>query len=327
MKSRSNSSWLGSAAIILAFAQLTPSAEASDYPSRPVKVITQGAAGSGPDVIARLVAEYLGRLWRQQVLIVNYPGGGGVMAARAAASAKPDGYTLYIPTITSFVIMPEVQHKLPFDMVRDFVQIGFVAETPMMIGVSPALGVTTLQDFISVAKKRPGELFYAANSRGSLPHLTGELFRNRTGAGVTFVPYGGAAAGLQDLMGGRISMIVESVGALSGAVQGGSVKPLAVASARRLPNLPDLPTVAETSPGFEAIGWFVLSGPAMTPTDIVHKINQDLNRVLAQPELARRFEDLGAFARAMSPEEVIEFIRKEEQVWRPLVRQMGLNTQ
>jgi tripartite-type tricarboxylate transporter receptor subunit TctC len=327
MKSRSNSSWLGSAAIILAFAQLTPSAEASDYPSRPVKVITQGAAGSGPDVIARLVAEDLGRLWRQQVLVVNHPGAGGVMAARAAATAEPDGYTLYIPTITSFVIMPEVQHKLPFDMVRDFVPIGFVAETPMMIGVSPALGVTTLQDFISVAKKRPGELFYAANSRGSLPHLTGELFRNRTGADVTFVPYGGAAAGLQDLMGGRISMIVESVGALSGAVQGGSVKPLAVASARRLPNLPDLPTVAETSPGFEAIGWFVLSGPAMTPTDIVHKINQDLNRVLAQPELARRFEDLGAFARAMSPKEVIEFIRKEEQVWRPLVRQMGLNTQ
>ena len=170
-------------------------------------------------------------------------------------------------------------------------------------------------------------MFYAANNRGSLPHLTGELFRNRTGADVTFVPYAGAAAGLQDLMGGRISMIVESVGALAGAVQGGSVKALAVASARRLPNLPDLPTVAETSPGFEAIGWFVLSGPVMIPAAIVRKINQDLNSVLDQPGLKRRFEELGAFARAMSPEETSEFIRKEVQVWRPLVRQVGLSAQ
>ena len=120
------------------------SAEAADYPSGPVKIITQGAAGSGPDVIARLVADKLGHLWQQPVVVVNHPGAGGVTAARVAAGAEPDGYTLYIPTITSFVIMPEVQTKLPFDMGRDFVHIGFVAETPMMIGVSPALGVNSL---------------------------------------------------------------------------------------------------------------------------------------------------------------------------------------
>lgn len=141
------------AAVFLALVQFTASAEALDYPIRPVKIITQGAAGSGPDVIARLVAEELGRLWRQQVLIVNHPGGGGIIAARAAAAAEPDGHTIYIPTITSFVIMPEVQAKLPFDMVRDFTQIGFVAETPMMIGVSPALGVNSLQEFIEFAKQ------------------------------------------------------------------------------------------------------------------------------------------------------------------------------
>lgn len=327
MKSDSKRRWLCSAAIILAFAQLTPFADAADYPSRPVKVITQGAAGSGPDVIARLVAEDLGRLWRQQVVIVNHPGAGGVIVARAAATAEPDGYTLYIPTITSFVIMPEVQTKLPFDMGRDFVHIGFIAETPMMIGVSQALGVNTLQELIAIAKRRPGEMFYAANSRGSLPHLTGEMFRSRTGANVTFVPYAGAAAGLQDLIGGRIAMIVESVGALTGAVQGGSIKPLAVASARRLPNLPDLPTVAETIPGFEAIGWFVLSAPVKTPSAIIQRVNQDLNRMLGQPGLIKKLQDLGAFARPMSPEDTSEFIWKEEQVWRPLVREMGLAAQ
>jgi tripartite-type tricarboxylate transporter receptor subunit TctC len=327
MKSNSNRRWLCAAAMILAFAPFTPTANAADYPSRPVKVITQGAAGSGPDVIARLAAEELGRLWRQQVVIVNHPGAGGVIAARAAAAAEPDGYTLYIPTITAFVIMPEVQAKLPFDMGRDFVHIGFVAETPMMIGVSPALGVNSLQEFIAVAKLRSGELFYAANSHGSLPHLAGEMFRNRSGANVTFVPYPGAAAGLQDLMGGRIAMIVESIGALTGSVQGGSVKPLAVASARRLPNLPDLPTVDETIPGFEAVGWFALSAPAKTPSAVVQKVNQDLNRVLGQPGLVKKFHDLGAFARPMSPQDTSAFIRKEEQVWRPLVRAMGLAAQ
>ena len=167
------------AAVLSAVLPFGSIAGAQDYPAKPVKIITQGAAGSGPDVIARLVAEELGRHWRQQVLIVNQPGGGGVMAARAASTADPDGYTLYIPTVTSFVIMPEVQRKLPFDMMRDFTQIGFVAETPMMIGVSPALRVGTLKAFIELSQKRPSSLFYAANNRGSFPHLTGELFRNQ----------------------------------------------------------------------------------------------------------------------------------------------------
>jgi tripartite-type tricarboxylate transporter receptor subunit TctC len=197
----------------------------------------------------------------------------------------------------------------------------------MMIGVSPVLGVGSLQEFVAVSKARPGKLFYGANNRGSLPHLTGELLRSRTGADVTFVPYAGAAAGLQDLMGGRISMIVESVGALAGAVQGGSVKPLAVASAQRLPNMPDVPTVSEFSPGFEAIGWFVLAAPGKTPMEIVRKANGDLNKVLAQPGLKQKFQDLGAFARPMSAEDTSKFIHKEERAWRPLVRQMGLTAQ
>jgi tripartite-type tricarboxylate transporter receptor subunit TctC len=302
-------------------------AVAQDYPTRPVKIITQGAAGSGPDVIARLVADELGRLWRQPVVIVNQPGGGGIMAANAALAAEPDGYTLFIPTITSFVIMPEVQRKLAFDMLRDFTPIGFVAETPMMIGASPALGISSLQAFIDLSRRQPNQLFYAGNNRGSLPHLAGELLRKQTNADVTFVPYAGAAAGLQDLMGGRIAMIVESVGALSGAVQSGAVKPLAVASARRLPNFPDIPTVAETVPGFEAVGWFVLVAPTKVSPDIIRKVNRDLNSVLAQPALAEKFLALGAFARQLGPEETTAFIRSEEQIWRPLVRQIGLGAE
>ena len=299
-------------------------AVATDYPAKPVRIITQGAAGSGPDVITRIVAEHLGRRWGQQVLILNHPGGGGVVAGRAAATAEADGYTLYVATITTFVIMPEIQRTLPFDLERDFAKIGFVAETPMMIAVSPSLGVRSLPDLIARAKSRPGELFYAANNRGSLPHLTAEMFRARTGADLTFVPYQGAAAGLQDLIGGRIAMIVESVGALSGPAQAGSITPLAVASAARLPNLPDLPTVAEAVPGFVAMGWVVLLAPSRTPEPIVRKVNEDLNAVLVGPELRQKLQDLGAFVRTMSPSETADFIRNEQRAWKPLVMQIGL---
>ena len=299
-------------------------AGASDYPAKPVKVITQGAAGSGPDVITRILAEHLGRRWRQQVLILNHAGGGGVVAGRAAATAEADGYTLYVPTITTFVIMPEIQRALPFDLERDFAPIGFVAETPMMIAAAPSLGVRSLPELIALSRRRPGELFYAANNRGSLPHLTAELLRARTGADLTFVPYQGAAAGLQDLMGGRVAVIVESVGALAGPAQAGSIIPLAVASPARLPHLPDLPTVAETVPGFSGMGWFVLMAPSATPEAIVRKVNADLNAVLAEASLRQKLQELGAFVRAMSPAETADFIRAEQQAWRPLVRQVGL---
>lgn len=310
--------------LLLAATVVASGAEASDYPAKPVRIITQGAAGSGPDVITRTVADHLARKWGQQVAILNYPGAGGLVAGRAAATADKDGHTLYAPTITTFVIMPEIQPKLPFDLERDFASVGLFAETPTMIAVSPALGVHTLSDFISLAKKRPGELFYAANNRGSLPHLTGEMFRNRAGVDLTFVPYQGVAAGLQDVLGGRISMIVESVGALSGPAQAKSVIPLAVASAARLPTHPDLPTVAETLPGFQAIAWFALMAPSGTPEAIVSKVNRDLNAVLTDPALEESFRKLGAFVRAMSPAETAAFIRREQEAWKPLVKQVGL---
>lgn len=302
-------------------------AHAADYPTKPVRVIAQGAAGSGPDVIVRIVAEQLGRVWGEPVLIINQPGAGGLVAGRAAAAAEPDGYTLYAPTITTFVILPEMHDKLPFDLERDFAPVGLVAETPMMIAVAPALGVKSLPELIAAAKARPDAIFYAANNRGSLPHLTGELFRSRTGAPVSFVPYPGATAGLQDLAGGRVSMIVESVGALRGAAQAGTVKPLAVASANRLPSLPDLPTAAETIPGFVAIGWVALLAPAGTPPAIVRKANEDLGAAVVQPEARRKLEELGAYPRPLSPAETVAFVRAEQQAWRPRVREVGLKSQ
>src|SRR5438874_8019167 len=215
---------------ILGASAVASLAQSGIYPSRYVSIIIQTAAGSGPDVIARIVADGLIQSWGQQVAIINRNGAAGVIAAQAAAAAQPDGYTLYMPTSTALVILPETQPKLPVNFERDFVPIGLVSQSPMMLAVSSALGVDKLARFIALAKQRPGEIFYAANNRGSFPHLAGEFFRVRAGIELTFVPYPGAAAGLKDVMGGTLPMIIEGPSALAGALQAGAIKALAVTS-------------------------------------------------------------------------------------------------
>jgi tripartite-type tricarboxylate transporter receptor subunit TctC len=314
---------------LLALAAAASPTLAESFPTKPVKIITQAPAGAGPDVILRLVAGGLTRIWGQQVLVINRPGGGGAIAAQAAATtSERDGHTLYMTSASAVVVLPETQAKLPFNFDNDFLSVGLVGEQPFVIAVSPALKINTLAEFIALAKQRPGTIAYAANYTGTLPHLTGEAFRKRSGIDVTFVPYtAGAPAALNDIMGGRVSMIVETLPALSGAIQGGTVKALAVTSATRLPQYPDLPTVSETMPGFEATGWFALMAPAGTADAIVRKVSLDLRAVLQQPELQQRFATLGTYARSLSPEELAHFIRGEQQLWKPVVKQLGLGPQ
>jgi tripartite-type tricarboxylate transporter receptor subunit TctC len=297
------------------------------YPSRYVSIIIQTAPGSAPDVIARIVADRLTQTWGQQVAIINRNGAAGLVAAQAAAAASPDGYTLYMPTSTALVILPETQPNLPVNFERDFVPIGLVSQSPMIIAASPELGVNTLKEFIALAKKRPGEILYAANNRGSFPHLAGEFFRKQAGIDLTFVPYPGAAAGLRDVMGGRINMIVEGPAALSGAIQAGSIKALAVSSTTRIPNFPDLPTVAETIRGFHLVGWFALMARAGTPDAIVRTASQHLQDILKDQAIKEKFEALGVYPRPTSPAEAAEFIRSERQLWKPVIKDLGLTLQ
>jgi tripartite-type tricarboxylate transporter receptor subunit TctC len=315
-------------AIVLAVTVTTGAAANEDaYPSRHVSIIIQTAAGSGPDVIARIVADRLAQSWGQQVAIINRNGAAGLVAAQAAATAPADGYTLYMPTSTALVILPETQPKLPVNFDRDFVPIGLISQSPMIIAVSPALGVDTLAQFIALAKKRPGEIFYAANNRGSFPHLTGEFFRHRAGIDLTFVPYPGAAAALKDVMGKSISMMIEGPSALSGALQGGVIKALAVTSATRLPNFPDVPTVAETIPDFRVAAWFALMARAGTPHSIIQKVNLDLQAILDHPAVREKFAALGVYPLPKSPAETMEFIRSEQQLWKPVIKEAGLTLQ
>jgi tripartite-type tricarboxylate transporter receptor subunit TctC len=292
-----------------------------------VRIITQGAAGSGPDVVTRIVADELGRRWNQQLVILNATGAGGSVAAKQAIQAQPDGYTLYLPAASAYIVMPEMFPDLKIDMLGDFAPIGFVAEQPMVIAVSPSLGVNTLAELVALSKAKPGTLNFAANARGTIPHLTAERFKAQTGADMTHIPYPGAAAGLQDLMGGRIAVIVEGLGTLLGAIQGGTIKPLAISSLKRLPEFPDLPTVSELLPGFESTGWFALVAPKGTPDAILQQAHRDLNEVLVMPAVKDKLARLGTIVRPMSSPDTLAYLRKEQEVWRPVVKQIGFAKQ
>lgn len=298
--------------------------QAQDYPSRTVTVINQTAAGSGPDVILRILSERLSRTWGQQVIVLNRQGAAGLIAAQAAAAAQPDGYTLYMPTSTALVILPEAHPSMSVDFARDFVPIGLVGDTPMVIAVSAKLGINSLSELIDAAKARPGEMLYAANNRGSVPHLAGAYFCRQAAISMTFAPYPGAPAALNDVLGGRIPVIIESLSALAGAAQEGAVKLLAVTSPQRLVNFPDLPTVSETVTGFVVTGWFALLAPAGTPDEIVQKVGVDLRAVLSEPELQQKFERLGVYARPMPSADTGTFIRHERDLWKPIIRETGL---
>jgi tripartite-type tricarboxylate transporter receptor subunit TctC len=300
--------------------------QAEQYPSKPVKVILQSAAGAGPDVLGRIVADRLGQRWRQQVLVINRVGAGGLLAAQAAVSAEPDGYTLYHATTGGLVVLPATQ-KLPFDLGLDLVPIGLICDQPFFIAVAPLLGVSTLPELIALAKKRPDEISYVAGSRGGMPHLTGELLRTKAGIDLTFIPYPNVPQSLQDVMAGRIPVIVETLSGLSSALEGGLVKLLAVTSTKRLANFPDVPTVAESIPEFAVSAWFSLMAPAKTPDNIVQQVNRDLRAVLDQAEVQQKFARFGAYVRPMSPVATAEFIHKEQQLWWPVVRQLNLTAQ
>jgi tripartite-type tricarboxylate transporter receptor subunit TctC len=311
--------WVGILAL-LAGSGLSP-VWSADYPTKPVKIITQAAAGSGPDVIGRILADQLGSQIGQRVIIVNHPGAGGLIAAQAAATADPDGYTLYMASGSALMVLPELHPKLSFNFERDFVPIGMVGQQPMLIAASARLGISSLPELIALAKKKPGELFYAGNTPGTVPMLTGEMLKQRAGIDMTFVPYPGAAAALKDIAAGRISIIFESPAALQGAISGGTVKALALGSEKRVANFSDVPTAAETLPGFRATGWFALLARSGTPNTIIQKMGHELRTALENKALQDKFVKLGTQATPMMPEELRSFIEAEKKNWLPVIRQ------
>ena len=309
--------------LLLAFAAVGP-ARAQTYPTHPVRLISDSAPGSALDAILRVVAQGLSQVWGQQAGVVNQPGGGGSLAARAASTAAPDGYTLGIMALSTFVALPGTADNLPVQVPRDFTPVGFLGGAPMFITAAPWLGPKTLPELIALAKQKPGDLAFGANGRGRLTHLTGELLQARAGIKLQMVPYsGGTAQVLNDVMGKRIPLVFEAYSGLAGAMNAGTVVPLAVAAPTRLASVPDLPTVAETLPAFEAGGWLVLLAPAGTPDAVVKKANADLIKAVAIPDIARRIAAIGWEERPLSPAETLAFIQGEQTKWGPIIKQIA----
>ena len=301
-----------------------PTAIAQGYPSGPVKMVVTTGAGSGPDVIGRIVADFLARLWGQQVFVVNHPGAAGALGMKVAGSSPPDGYTLLYAQSSSFVALPEIQASFPYDLMRDFVPIGFIGEQPMAFAVSPALGIKTLGEFIALAKAKPGTLNIAVLSRGGIPHLTAEWLKLATGTDMTAVNYSGAPQGLADVMGGSVQAIFDGLPGLAGNVTGGTIKLMAIGSEQRLPNFPDVPTAAETVPGFKARGFFALMAPPGTPEAIAAKISADLAKVLVDPALIAKFQEIATYTKPMTPAELVAYVRQEQALWKPVIEKIGM---
>jgi len=300
------------------------SVQAQDYPSKPVTFITPAAAGNSPDVVTRIVADQLTQLWKQQVVVLNRPGAGGLIAAQAAAGVEKDGYTLYMTQASTWTVLPIQQEgKMPLDLQKSFAAIGMVGEQPIAVAVNKDIPVSNVKELIEFANKTQDGMLFGATNRGGQAHLTGELFRDRAKANISFVHAAGAAVSLNDVIAGRIPIIFEGLAGLQPGIQGGGVKLLGIAVQKRLPNLPNLPAINETVPGVVSSGWIVLMAPTGVPDAIIQKVNADLRKVVALKEVQDKFHVLGTYTRDLTPAQTNEFMRNEEKLWWPIVRQVN----
>jgi tripartite-type tricarboxylate transporter receptor subunit TctC len=318
--------WFVAASLCLAAA--AANAE-SDYPSKPVRIVVDSAAGSANDATSRIIADKLSRMWKEQVVTLNQPGAGGGISAKVASQSPNDGYTLYLPATSPFLALtgaPGVAPNLPIELPRDFESIAFVLQQPLYIGASHKSGIDSIAKLIEMAKKNPGGISYAATGVGRLTHLTMELLQARAGIKLQLVPYaGGPAQAMNDVMSNRVSLVLDGYAGLAGAIKGNLIKGLADTALERLPGFENLPTVTETIPGFFVGAWNVMLAPKGTPEAVIKKVNADLRTALADPDVAKKLAANGGFARYMTPQQVTEFVQGEQKTWRPILEQVKRN--
>jgi tripartite-type tricarboxylate transporter receptor subunit TctC len=302
----------------------------TDYPTKPVRLVVDSAVGSANDATARILADKLGKIWNQQVVVFNQPGAGGAISARVAAQAPNDGYTLYMPATSVFLALPGgpgVAPNLPVELPRDFAAIGFVLQQPIFIAASPKSGIASIPDLIARAKAKPNELSYASTGRGRLTHLTMELLEARADVQLRLVPYpGGPAEAMGDIIADRVDLVLDAYAGLAGAAQSGMIKLLANSSTQRLPGMENLPTVAETLPDFFVGAWNVMVAPIGTPDAIIRKVNADLRTAVEDKEVSAKFAANGAFTRYMTPEDTTAFVQSQQKIWRPILEKVARET-
>ena len=280
------------------------------------------AAGGGNDNVARLVGKHLSDSLGQPLVIDNRPGAGGALGAEVAAKSAPDGYTLFLGGVGSHAINPNLNERLPYDAVRDFAPVALLASAPLVLVVHPSVPADSFKAFVALARSKPGQLNYASNGNGSSSHLAAVMFDFMAGADMVHVPYKGLSPALADLLSGRVQLMFSSVVAILPHVRAEKLKGLAVTGGKRLPSMPNLPTVAESGlPGYEASSWYGVLAPAGTPREIVARLNAELVKALEQPEVRTSLLAEGAEPIGGSPEQFAAHIRSEMERLGKMIRE------
>jgi len=297
------------------------------YPLKPITMVIPFPPGGPTDVTGRILAEKLGGFLNQTIVVENRPGASANIGAQYVARAKPDGYTLLFSTGGTHSINPFLYKNIGYDPVKDFEPIVWATISPNIIVVNPEFPAKTLKELIDYAKARPGKLSSAAPGQGSTPHMAGELLKRSAGINIQHIPYKGSAPALTDVMAGHVPIMFDGIPSSLPLVKSGKLRALAVTSKSRSSAAPDIPTVAETIPGFEASGWFALYAPAGTSQSIVMTLNNAANKVLELPEVKRRYSDLGADIVGGSPDRLREHIKRELAKWSELIRISGIQVE
>ena len=312
--------WITSTLLAISATCSTAQTTASSYPQKPIRMIVPFTPGGSTDILARAIGQELTKAWGQSVVIENIAGAGGSIGADRAAKSPADGYTLLMGHIGTLAVNPSLYPKLPYNPVKDFAPVAWVARVPNILVVNPNVPAKNVQELVALAKSKPGQLSYGSGGNGSAANLATEYFKMQTETAILHIPYRGTVPAVTDLMGGQIQILFTGAPAVMGQVKSGQLRALAVSSPKRLDALPELPTVAEAGyKNFEADQWYGVVAPTGTPRDIVLKLNQQINASLNSAELKKRLSTEGAVATPETPEAFGKLIAQEIERWRPVI--------
>ena len=293
------------------------------WPSKPVRFIVPFPPGQAADIFARLMAEKLTDVWKQQVVVDNKGGGGGIPGVEAGKTAAPDGYTFLIATSGTFGVNPSLYADLPYRPLVDFKPVTNIIRGPLVIVAHPSFPASTVAELIELAHKEPGKHSYASAGPGTAQHLSMELFKLQAKLDIVHIPYKGSGPAMADLLGGHVKLMMDSTASSLGAIRDGRIKALGVTTARRAPLLDSVPPIGETVPGYDSAGWSGLVAPAKTPDEIVNKVNADLVALMRDPAVLRQFEERATLAAPMTPAEFAAFMAKDMATWAEVVKATG----
>ena len=312
-------------ALALGMALALPGAAlAQDFPERTVTMVVPFAAGGSTDVVARIVAQAMGEELGQQVIVENVTGGGGSIGADQVARAEADGYTILMGTVATHALNPLVLPDVAYDPQADFAPISLLVLVPNVLVVNPELGVESVAELVELLKAEPDAYFYASSGNGTPLHLSGELFNSLAGVEMEHVPYQGSGPALEDLLGNQVSIMFDNLPSSAPYIQAGTLRALGVTTLERAASFPDVPTIAETVPGYETYTWNALFAPAGTPPEAIERLNAAAVAAMADPEVVARLEEFSATVVASTPEELSAHVAAEVERWTPIVAEAGL---